>query len=268
MQFFFLLLFNVFLGAVLYLVISLKLERSATEYRQRRFRKEMDEIIKEFNVTAERNIAILEARIRLMKKILEKSGDLQAIDVTLVEEEAAGERSSRCDNTKTINGTDEERESSRADSGSIMVSPDANNPGSLIKKGLLLFFNKYIHIRTPDNPGGTTGQRRDLDSGCVMRDFSDELRQPLADRQRVNSIIQKEFVIGNSDESAMDVPGKSKPGEEEIAEIVDSAKDRYSLISVLFHKGCTVDEIADYSGIPAGEVRLVLNLKKEILSNP
>ncbi len=87
MQFFFLLLFNIFLGAVLYLVISLKLERSATEFRERRLRKEMDDIIKEFNMTAERNISILENRIGTLKKLLEKTGDIKSLDITIEVEE-------------------------------------------------------------------------------------------------------------------------------------------------------------------------------------
>ena len=77
MQLLLLLLFNLFMGAVMYLVISLKLERSATEFRERKLRKEMDEIIREFNATAERNISILENRIKTMRRLLEKSGDIK-----------------------------------------------------------------------------------------------------------------------------------------------------------------------------------------------
>jgi hypothetical protein len=89
MQFFFLLLFNVFLGAVLYLVISLKLERTATEYRSRKLRKEMDEMLSEFNAAAERNITLLEKKIQVMRLLLEKTGDLATLDMIADEEPAA-----------------------------------------------------------------------------------------------------------------------------------------------------------------------------------
>ncbi len=49
---------------------------------------------------------------------------------------------------------------------------------------------------------------------------------------------------------------------EEIEDIVAAAGDRYQLVSVLFDGGCAVEEISRYSGIPAGEVRLVLNLNR------
>ena len=39
MQFFIFLIINVFIGAVFYLIISLKLERSATEFREKKAKK-------------------------------------------------------------------------------------------------------------------------------------------------------------------------------------------------------------------------------------
>jgi hypothetical protein len=65
---------NIFIGVALYLIISLKLERSATEFRQQRLRKEMDEIIKEFTQTADRNISLLEHKIVIMKRKPEELG--------------------------------------------------------------------------------------------------------------------------------------------------------------------------------------------------
>ncbi|MBN2858442.1 MAG: hypothetical protein JXN63_08580 [Candidatus Delongbacteria bacterium] len=68
------LLTNIFTGTVLYLVLSLKLEKSADEFRIKKLRREIDETIREFNATAERNISLLENRIRMVNKVL-KEGD-------------------------------------------------------------------------------------------------------------------------------------------------------------------------------------------------
>ncbi len=50
--------------------------------------------------------------------------------------------------------------------------------------------------------------------------------------------------------------------EEEIGEIVASSDDRCKLVSLLFEGGCAVEDISRYSGMPAGEVRLILNLNR------
>ena len=63
MEFLLLLLTNVFIGAFLYLVISLKLEKKSSEFREKKFRKEMDDIMREFNSAADRNISLLENKI-------------------------------------------------------------------------------------------------------------------------------------------------------------------------------------------------------------
>ncbi len=148
MQFFFLLLFNVFLGAVLYLIISLKLERSATEFRERRFRREMDEIIKEFNVTAERNISLLESRIRQLRRLLEKSGDIRTLDVTLDEEEAAENagNSGTARELTAVMPRENQAVFRGEDAPRAVPAGGENNAGALIKKGLLILFEKIIDI--------------------------------------------------------------------------------------------------------------------------
>ena len=73
------LLTNLFTGTILYLVLSLKLEKSADEFRIKKLRREIDETIREFNATAERNISLLENRIKTAKTVLNGSG-LSGID--------------------------------------------------------------------------------------------------------------------------------------------------------------------------------------------
>ncbi|MBP7603936.1 MAG: hypothetical protein KBA15_08420, partial [Spirochaetes bacterium] len=48
--------------------------------------------------------------------------------------------------------------------------------------------------------------------------------------------------------------------ETDIAGLFDESDDKYALISDLHRKGCPVELISRCSGIPAGEIRLVLNL--------
>ncbi|MBN2160596.1 MAG: hypothetical protein JW807_14500 [Spirochaetes bacterium] len=261
MQFFFLLLFNVFLGAVLYLIISLKLERSASEFRERRLRKEMDEIIKEFNLTAERNISILESRIRAMRNLLDRSGEIKQLDITLDgEDESAVKEPQTCGPALA------------ADDDGGLLSTDAprsseNNVVALIKKGLILFFRKIITIlpaRTVDEATvtGTAGN----DGACSAPDAAPVFPTRVGLPERANILIEKELSVSMR---AQETPGRTQDPitEEEISEIIRSSEDKYSMVSVLFERGCGIEDISRYSGIPAGEVRLVLNLTRESSGN-
>src|SRR4030042_690730 len=176
MQFFFLFLFNVFLGAVLYLVISLKLERSATEFRERRLRKEMDEMIKEFNMTAERNISILESRIGMLRKLLEKSGDIKSLDITMSGEEPdprSGHEGKETAPRKEFEPQAVPREDNPPDQGRAYGE---NNAGSVIKKSLLLLFNKAIHILQPRNEGSPAYYGRTDADGNMSEDADNDFR--------------------------------------------------------------------------------------------
>jgi hypothetical protein len=81
LTFFATLLVNILVGTVFYLIISLKLEKSASELHVKKIRREMDDMIREFNLTAERNISLLENRIDIMKRLLEKNGIPVEFDV-------------------------------------------------------------------------------------------------------------------------------------------------------------------------------------------
>ena len=76
---------NILIGSILYLVISLKLEKTSSAFFSRKLKREMDEIISEFNETAERNISILENRISIYKKLMAKDflpGFDETVDVS------------------------------------------------------------------------------------------------------------------------------------------------------------------------------------------
>lgn len=264
MQFFFLLLFNVFLGAVLYLVISLKLERSATEFRERRFRKEMDEIIKEFNMTAERNISLLESRIGILRRLLEKNGDIRSLDV-IHDEEEGGEWSGSPGGSQVLSHVRETPDSDRGE-GLYTVTPAGreNNGGALIKKGLLILFEKIIDIlplrKGPGTGGYGIGEERQLPAGAEMPEETEPAAGEIPLRGR--TIIEKDLTLMMPPETVKPEEKRRTLTAEEIEEIVASSDDRYKLVSTLFDGGCDVEDISRYSGIPAGEVRLVVNLNR------
>ncbi|MBN1497820.1 MAG: hypothetical protein JXA07_13675 [Spirochaetes bacterium] len=264
MQFLFLLLFNIFLGAVLYLVISLKLERSASEFRERRFRKEMDEVIKEFNITAERNITLLEGKIRVLKMLLEKTGDHRSLNVILEQEgvDAVSEPVPEKDAGVRETGLESPGSGSRLTGDE---TKERNNAASLIKKGLLILFDRIISI-------SLWKKGYPADQGEIPADvggFGHGIAPEQVPREDVpyesNTLIEKDL-------GAVKCGGTEKPEkperkklmtENDILEIVSTVEDRYQLVSLLSERGCDIDDISRYSGMPAGEVRLVLNLNRE-----
>ena len=259
MQFFLLILFNIFMGAVLYLIISLKLERSATEFRERRLRREMDQIIQEFNATAERNISILENRISVLKKIMVRSGDIKSLDI-VIDESGIDARAGRVPISAPPDRGDPDQTATAAGGKTGVYDDFGNNGAGAIKKGLLLIFEKFINILP-------VPRRRDAEPYPRRNTPEDELPGYSGGVSEAGSpvpverpaLIEKDFshVLP---ETAIPEKTELPLTEDEISEIISSAEDKYSMVAVLFARGCGIDEISRYSGIPAGEVRLVLNL--------
>lgn len=268
MQFFFLLLFNVFLGAVLYLVISLKLERSATEYRERRLRKEMDAIIREFNLTAERNISILEGKIRIMRRLLEKTGDIKSIDLIMEEEEPTVAVDERVGGSIQEIPVPEIHATVRGDA-IVRAGKAAVIAGGMVKKGLLILFEKINHMlsrgdldrveRAPvfEVRHSPSTEPMPLPEPAVVPERLVEEARPVLIEKDLSDVTPIENT-GPCEESANPL------SESEIEEIVASSDDKYAMVSVLFEGGCGIEEISRYSGLPAGEVRLVLNLNRHM----
>ncbi len=259
MQFFLLILFNVFMGAVLYLIISLKLERSATEFRERRLRREMERIIHEFNVTAERNITMLENRIAALKKVMALSGDIKSLDI-VVDEPGIYSNKGSAPAGKTSERGDAEEKPTLTEKKPDDYDDFGNNGATTLKKGLLLIFEKIINI-LPGSGHRDAVRYMGGDAGCDGPSghaalVSDGGMTLLPER---SALIEKDLshVLP---ETASPCVCERPLTEDEISEIVSSAEDKYSMVAVLFERGCGIDEISRYSGIPAGEVRLVLNL--------
>lgn len=239
MQFFLLLVANLFMGAIFYLVISLKLEKSATEFREKRLRREMDDMIKEFNATAERNISLLENRIAVLRRLMAMNGDLKSLDVTVGADEFAD---GAADGASLTHSPSEPTVPADRD-----PSSKGRQPGPL-KKGLRILAEKlYTSLNAPHD---TQGGAEEVWTGAA----------PAApgpagfDDDGGNHLIQRELA------AVPEAPTRVLLNDDEIASIVSQADSRYTLITLLSERGCDADDISRYSGIPLGEVKLVLNL--------
>jgi hypothetical protein len=265
MQLLLLLLFNLFMGAVMYLVISLKLERSATEFRERKLRKEMDEIIREFNATAERNISILENRIKTLRRLLEKSGDIKMFDI-MVDEAENIEVSEKPLLRSDVRAALDAKEGRGADTD----FPSGTGRGDIydgrdMKKGLPLFIERLINIlsfrssksREDHFDAGSVPDNRAAIAGGSMT--AEVTGDPIAQ----SDLLEKDLT-GVVPAYGIDEQERESLSEEEVLQIVSSATDKYSLVSLLHERGCTIEDISHYAGIPLGEVRLVLNLNNTL----
>ncbi len=243
MQFFLLILFNIFMGAILYLIISLKLERSATEFRSKRFRQEMDEIIKEFNSAAERNITILENRISVLQRLLERTGGLKSLDVSIGDPEDSSTHPAPPP-PKTAASPSVEKKARSSD-----VPPEINNAVSN-DRGMLSLTTRVMG-RMKDGLGAIIDsiekrQTAKLDAGTLSAEADGAGGEAVHGRSPDVEEVQSEETI------LLD--------EEEIREMINSSRNRYEAITALHLRGYSLETISRCSGIPAGEISLVLNL--------
>jgi hypothetical protein len=277
MQFGVLIFINIILWALFYLVISLKLERSATEFREKRFRREMDEVIREFNETAERNISILENRIAIMKKMLANTGALRSVDISLMDEvelPSAGEapipsrpKAEPAGDYERARVTPQaaahhERRPERADA--------VEEPGLAYHASMLvrMLSEKAVKIRnialeyayarlTRDQRAAAEAERLARKSALQSEDFVNT-----GDRAH---LIEREF----QDMKSMSPGGEpdsdgSGLSEGELMEMFHGSDDKYGLAAELYRQGYPVDVLARCSSIPLGEIKLVLNLNKSL----
>ena len=250
MQFLFLLMVNVILWVVFYLVISLKLERSASEFREKRLRREMDAVIKEFNETAERNISLLENRITVMKRLMKQGGVIKNLDMNV--------------------GDDVESLSAAEKPG---TAPEEPEPAPAAERDA-----------PPAGRGRVTTWRTVAGASDMLRAFAGkgavpagahcrkaEVTYPERDERsthkygprrcrRVGARLHPERPVGIRRRASRPPLRAGQFNETDIAGLFDESDDKYALISDLHGKGCPVELISRCSGIPAGEIRLVLNL--------
>lgn len=282
-------LINIFLAAVIYLVISLKLEKSAGEFHEKRLRKEMDDILREFNAAAERNITLLEHKIQTARRLLELAGELPHVDVRVGEEEFEKRH-----NEEFPEKLPREKE-----------MPDERVTGVTEgkKKGLPVLFHEFKSriqalvterkvfswkpsaplpekeegsghgsgnsVKSDDNPAASRSGgidfridepagpsiTKEADSLSTYEKFSREEKKQINRSGPERAATEEKM----GDESVF----TKKDGEGDLEERFRETSDVYSLTCELYRRGYPVEELARHSGLSVGEISLVVNLHSE-----
>jgi hypothetical protein len=281
MQFGVLIFINIILWALFYLVISLKLERSAAEFREKRFRREMDEVIREFNETAERNISILENRIAIMKKMLANTGALRSVDISLMDEiespadaegKAPGPFRSKAESPGTLENEhvmpqSAPRQERRADNTTVGEEPGLAYHATMLIRTLsdkaVKIRNialEYVYARlTRDQRAAADADRQARKSALQSEDFVNTGDHAHLIERELRDM--KSMSPSPGGEHDFDDPGLS---EDELMDMFHGSGDKYGLAAELYRKGYPVDVLARCSSIPLGEIKLVLNLNKSL----
>ncbi len=241
MEFIGLVLINIFMGALFYFIISLKLEKSASEFRERKLRKEMEAIINEFNSAAERNITILEQKISVIKRLLERSGDMKSFNAVIAEDM----RHNPVNKTETDKPYFKEQHNEEIPAENKIIQNE-----KVIKKDLNYLFNGALNFIT---------SAKDFFSNIKKDPVTEENDFP-------HYSIEKEIKVPVEAELSNEngLNQNPAPDENEIIEVFKCVNDKQSLytaISDLHLRGCGINDLSHYSGLPAGEIKLVLNLQ-------
>ncbi len=258
MQFFALIMINIAMFAIFYLLISLKLERKATEFREKRMRRIMEEMINEFNETAERNISILENRINTLRRLLKISGEVSSLDVRLMDD-APSETNRR---SKTPMDSHSNVFSEEAHDKIIHTASQKQNARELLKvlihDGADAISKTIKNIRNRAHSGAAEAE---LISG--KNDAMDGYQEKAKNKDGVANHAKH----AESEYDSAAVTGQKEAGKnvklhdnEDLAALFSATGDKYALVSDLYARGYSIELISRSSGIPQGEIRLVLNL--------
>ncbi len=233
-------LFNLFTGSVIYLILSLKIERTSSTFQEKRLKREMNEIMTEFNAAAERNITILENRIAVIKKLAGEKGIIKKLDYT-VSDDIFKNDGSPGPGDSSIN----EEKAKVENKEEVSVEKKSPSPGS----GDSSFFMNLID-KIPFAKKGL-----EIAGGQVYKSLQEESSD--------NFSIEKELVRGGVLDLKIDddiMPHIMAEEAENIEELFLYSDDKYSLINSLHVKGHSIEDLSRYSGIPAGEVKLIISL--------
>ncbi len=277
MQLVLMIFINIVMFAVFYLIITLKLERSATQFRERKMRKIMDEIIKEFNEISERNISILENRIAVARRVLEASGKLKTVNLQVGDvdgdvkinnamEDARGRSAENRGDDKSgealpsglkLKRIDDDTEKAPGMNTSLKdtFKNAASDMFGLMKEiasDTIAMRSRIISKRNSpahdSEPGDTGGLLKASANGVKSSGRESENHRTKNESASPRQVVEEQ----DEREGMMD--------EAELSELFGVAENKYSLVSNLYTQGYSVDLISRSSGIPVGEVRLVLNL--------
>ncbi|MCL2025951.1 MAG: hypothetical protein FWG92_04005 [Leptospirales bacterium] len=228
MYLFIIILVNIFIGVALYLIISLKLERSVSDFRQQRLRKEMDEMLKEFNLAAERNISLLESRINVMRRLLEQSGAFKGLDLV------AGDDGVGIQNTENpLPASPEVPQEAKEDISSVTLKQSLQDLKTAVTGGIKVKKKNFIVKLAEKYTGELEKSDKNDDSAALIT-------------KNLNDLDFEE----KADDQFSDA---------RLSELFSSSDNENDLIVRLVNEGCPWETITRVSGKSAGEIRLILN---------
>ena len=261
MEILLLFIFNIFTGALIYLLLSLKIERSSSTFQEQKLKKEMGEIITEFNSTAERNITLLESRISVLKRLMGETGTFKSMDITMDHKPEI----EKIDHDK-INAAEKIKKSVSTDrglTGDRIITKNAADIAEISFNGITA-----DQKSDPDNRDDRSVEKQAALSRSKKQNLKNSyLQSGVFHEDSGNSTFpvvsrggQVDFISNENIEVVPDEPLLVQF--ENPADLFLTAENKYSLIAELHGKGYSVEDLAAYSGLPAGEVRLVISLNK------
>ncbi|HOP63575.1 MAG TPA: hypothetical protein PK358_03500 [Spirochaetota bacterium] len=247
MEFFILFILNIFTGAVIYLMLSLKIERTSATFQEKKLKKEMGEIITEFNSTAERNVTLLENRINILRKLLNEKGDIRGIDLIVNDDKVKNLKQQNLEKESNVHEyIPDSREPAAFGKKDVSTKVKSKSDGSILVGLIDKISNLSRDEKNKENSGDSGVPVKETGAGVDYLvdseiDFSYDTDDLNNGNPEINSSGQNDVV-------------------EDIAVLFSNTADKYSLISDLHRRGYSVDDISRYSGLPSGEVRLVISL--------
>jgi len=247
MDIFFMILFNLFTGSVIYLILSLKIERTSSTFQEKRLKREMNEVMTEFNAAAERNISILENRIAVIKNLAGEKGIIKKVDYIVSDDIHKNDGSNEPD----VSSVSNDKAASEKKKDQVFAEKKESSLSGFGESGFLLnLIDKIPFVKKGVEIAG----------GQVYKSLQEESSGNFSSD---NFSIEKDLVRGGVFDLKIDddiMPEIMAEEAENIEELFLYSDDKYSLINTLHIKGYSIEELSRYSGIPAGEVKLIISL--------
>lgn len=266
LTFFVIILSNIVIATIFYLIISLKLEKSASEYYSKKFRKEMDDVIREFNSTADRNISILENKITMLKKVLKQNGLSHTIDI---KDEVKKEDKQR-EKQLNVNAFNEKNIQESQSQKNLQIAADnkKNNKNIItdVFEKTLSFFEKLNNKGQENKEYKITGNIESIKKKFKKSNESIEYTVDEDIKVDYKSITDEDSEnVQNLDEKSNYSNKSSKiKNDQQVKEMFEKSKNVHGLLSELFEKGYSIETLSRCSQIPTGEVKLIVSLSNNI----
>ncbi len=277
MQLVILIMVNILIASIFYLVISLKLERSATEYRSKRLRKEMEELINEFNHTAERNLALLEYKINVLRELLKRADALPSLDITInddnekIKSAKKGKKKISQKENILFSDTTDTKEEGHTILREIPADISKRESNKLHEK-TIVYLEKENNESLPNNKNQVPPVKEQL--SAIARILFDRVRlyivnkynkktndTYLAGTENISADLTEDYDTSHTQHSAKTIETVALHiDEEELMAMYQNADDKYLMIAKLYSQGYPLQLLSKISGIPIGEISLILNL--------